>query len=144
MKLISMTDFVFKIGNNNKHESYNDDLAKIYNYATFLRQPLELGMFVPCDEKGSVLDEPTEKDEFRYCNGIEYYPHKKKEYLQKYQQAKERCLFKGNFNICSKRNLIRFNNIMQPLECLGNIESLIKYNLQITKTAIHQLRLSDN
>ena len=32
----------------------------IYKYANFLSQKLELCMFVPCDEKGNVLEEPTE------------------------------------------------------------------------------------
>ena len=40
MKLISMTDFVLY-----KKESH----TQIMKYAKFLKQPLTLGMFVPCD-----------------------------------------------------------------------------------------------
>ena len=50
-----MLEFVSYIGNRKEHETYEKDLAVIYNYANFLNQPLKLEMFVPCDEDGNVL-----------------------------------------------------------------------------------------
>ena len=47
MKLISMTDFVLY-----KKESH----TQIMKYAKFLKQPLTLGMFVPCDEEECMID----------------------------------------------------------------------------------------
>ena len=52
-KLIPMLEFVSYIGNRKEHETYEKDLAVIYNYANFLNQPLKLEMFVPCDENGN-------------------------------------------------------------------------------------------
>lgn len=108
----------------------------------FGKQPLEIWQFIPCklvDGVWILLETPDKKEEwFRdtYDNGWwgDFIKYK-----NEYQQAKDRCLFEGDFDICSKRNLIRFNNIMQPLEGLGNIENLVKYNLQLTKTAIKQI-----
>src|SRR3989304_5284437 len=83
MKLISMTDFVLE-----QYEQCISSTGRTYNYAMFLKQPLELWMFIPCDEDGNVLvnDNITEYDREMYF-----------EEEQKYQQEKERCLFEGNF-----------------------------------------------
>ncbi len=58
MKLVSMIDFILeqsiKIdGEKSKLIVYD----KIENYANFLKQPLKLEMFVPCDENDNVLHE---------------------------------------------------------------------------------------
>lgn len=60
MKLISMTDFVIlqNISLANKEIKHNECGLRILKYANFLKQPLILGMFVPCDENGNVLEEP--------------------------------------------------------------------------------------
>ncbi len=82
MKLISMTDFVLEQDTN---WSYKNTIVSIRDYANFLKQTLELWMFVPCDENGNVLEEPNE------IGGIIQYPQE----MIDYQQAKERCLFEG-------------------------------------------------
>ena len=46
--LIPMTDFVNNIGNMENYPSHENALSWIYNYATFLKQPLKLEMFVQC------------------------------------------------------------------------------------------------
>ena len=60
MKLISMTDFVLQCNNkwHNDKISTAEMCKKITSYANFLKQPLTLGMFVPCDDDGNVLEEP--------------------------------------------------------------------------------------
>lgn len=53
MKLISMTDFVLEqdnIKNVNDAIKFNNCL----NYANFIKKPLKLEMFVPCDENGNI------------------------------------------------------------------------------------------
>lgn len=126
-KLISMTDFVLEC----------DTLEKAQNYAKFLKQPLTLGMFVPCDESGEVLIESFSK---------------------KYKEAKERVLFKG-FKL-EYQNQVRNNDLSISLDTLqffiegylsvgggdilGNdIEALSMCNLdlKLTETAIKQLGL---
>ena len=59
MKLISMTDFVFS---QNTQNTSARRLSEIIGYATFLKRPLTLGMFVPCDDNGNVLEEPEIDD----------------------------------------------------------------------------------
>ena len=46
MKLISMTDFVSNVGNMENYPSHEKAISWIYNYATFLKQPLKLEMFI--------------------------------------------------------------------------------------------------
>ena len=66
-KLIPMLEFVLEMGLSEPEiDDYANDwsdfslmkLDRINNYAKFLNQPLKLEMFVPCDDKGNVLDEP--------------------------------------------------------------------------------------
>tara|TARA_B100001765_G_C19461716_1_gene319567 strand:- start:27 stop:527 length:501 start_codon:yes stop_codon:yes gene_type:complete len=86
-------------------------LESIAGYNNFLKQPLTLGMFVPCDDEGNVLDdsfsgEPVLADykieRFNtetgatYDDGYDYQEfelHNK--YYEIYQQAEEKVLFKG-------------------------------------------------
>ena len=99
MKLISMTDFFLKnapkfnpLGNEEQASIF--DL--IHKYAKFLKQPLTLGMFVPCDEHGIVLAEPNiDNSEYYTINNNGYLDRVMfKDNLEIYEQAKEKVLFK--------------------------------------------------
>ena len=94
MKLIPMTDFVLQ--ETGKLSYTNEELFNsftvIRKYAALLKLPIKLEMFVPCDERGNVLNVPNDYDFYINrqkndsgwllgCDVIEY------------QQAKERCLF---------------------------------------------------
>ena len=84
-----MVDFVFEQQKN--HLSLRD--FNITNYANLLKQPLELWMFVPCDEDGNALEEPEmvyNVGVFGAYNGLF---QNKNEYIKQYQQAKENCIF---------------------------------------------------
>lgn len=122
MKLISMTDYV--LGN----QSASHYFKATQNYAKFLKQPLELWMFVPCDETGKPMVEPNDSMD-------------DKGYYKKYQQAKERVLFEG-CGIMDKWCVQLSNGfLLEKVECLHNltIEDLIQFNLTLTQTAIKQL-----
>lgn len=85
MKLISMTDFVLqeKTGGQQVNSITSQlyyELRIIKKYADFLKQPLKLEMFVPCDEKGNVLKEPSLVPSYE---------------LEIYRKAKEKVLFEG-------------------------------------------------
>ena len=75
-KLISMTDFVLKT-----HDEISDSIdseSMMFNYANFLKRPLTLGMFVPCDEDGNVLQEKsifntTDEDYIFYSESFDNY-----------------------------------------------------------------------
>lgn len=87
-KLIEMTDFVLE-----QKEQYPsagrsiDKMAEILdcieNYAEFLKQPLTLGFFVPCDENGEVMD----------LKGIKQSVIEGTDSWDAYEEAKERVLF---------------------------------------------------
>jgi hypothetical protein len=136
--LISMTDFVLK---QIKSKS-NYKIEKIDNYANFLKQPLELWMFIPCDLiQGKIVILNEENNH--------------------YQQAKERCLFEGfelktyntdeydniesvvKYNHCyvgikyKNENSIRLNDISKQ----ETIEHLIPNELILTETALKQIGL---
>lgn len=115
-------------------------IDKMRNYANFLKQPLELWMFVPCNEEGGVLEEPDGYSSF--------------EYLQQYQKAKERCLFEGFFNTTEAPQykmyiqngmqsvfyITRNSNAIKNIYGMKIIEDLIKENpVKLTQTAIRQI-----
>ena len=94
--LIPMTDFVLRINEIEKEiDQFFDSwrmkqLRIIENYAKFIKQPLKLEMFVPCDEYGDILEEP-EYYEQRLPNMMTEYNDE----IYRYEQAKEKVLFEG-------------------------------------------------
>jgi hypothetical protein len=102
MKLISMTDFAI-----NQNSIVGDYRKTVFNYAKFLKQPLELGMFIPCDEENNFLEPPLHIELYE---GDSYDSD-----CEKYQEAKSRVLFDG-FGIVTdtykstKREFIHFPN----------------------------------
>jgi hypothetical protein len=132
--LITMTDFVLEqIELNNKE--INDDtrtLDIIDNYANFLKTPLKLEMFVPCDEDGNVLITPTEFNPIYWS--------------EQYKKAKEKVLFDdfevknhSNFkkSICTKSNIFHVFCYQDDRWVLSKgikiIEDLARFNLELTK-----------
>jgi hypothetical protein len=136
MKLISMTDFVLYQDNNDLSEY---KIESIFNYANFLKQPLELWMFVPCDDDGNVLEYPVLKQNKRTVEENVAYQNK----TFQYQQAKEICLFDDfemdNSFVTHKSH----SSFFYPKSLLHEktIEDLVKYNLQLTPTALKQIGL---
>lgn len=187
MKLISMTDFVFMLRNRttselckdfprafkmpewngNKSDMVKDMLAieaiqwrLTGEYAKFLKQPLTLGMFVPCDDEGNVLEEP--KQTYLTCSFFEHQQFFNKQ--KKYEKAKEKVLFEG-FNILSNEDdiieieckdvFINYNKeedllfldswngdaIIMNIECLANLINHTASNIKLTESAIKQIGL---
>lgn len=132
-----MTDFVLE---HPASTDYEWQLSNHLRYAKFLTQPLEPGMFVPCDDDGNILEEPNDY----FPEGIE------SDYSKKYQKAKEKVLFEG-FRVVdndskSHPKTIQFQSIFNPFwflretnswhssKRLKTIEDLIKFNLELTET----------
>lgn len=138
IKLLSMTEFVLEEGNPSNTDCQFAD--KVMAYANFLKQPLELWMFVPCDKDGSVVEKP-ECSLDKECASPT---------CVKYQQAKERVLFEG-FEVRKMKgwNILDFPNnqyskdfsVFEDAFKELTIEDLIKYNLTLTPTAIKQIGL---
>lgn len=133
-KLISMTDFVLE---QNKFNLYKNSEEEIRNYANFLKQPLEKGMFVPCDEDGNVLEEPKSWNDYlaypdSFDGNIEWYE------LYAYEQAKEKVIFKECIAykpmLSSDYYVVEFNYTKVWLTHTNRtIENLIPYNLTLIK-----------
>ena len=143
--LQSMTDFVLKIDGIVKQPEDQDTddwslscFSVIENYANFLKQPLKLGFFVPCDENGNVLD-PS--DVFKSCE---------KGFL--YGKAKEKVLFEGfeYVKFINDGELSPYHRLVKNDEYFNvrfldrNIEDLLtefEYGIELTPTAIKQIGL---
>lgn len=127
-RLLSMTDFVLEqLQIKQSTSEFKEAVAK---YVNFLKQPLELWMFVPCDEKGNVLERPE-------CSlGKECYSPP----CVKYQQAKERCLF---FSQHGENEMLDPCLAKVYLDEFFNIEQLSNdiRRIKLTPTAIKQLGL---
>ena len=138
MKLISCTDFVLEqIGIYNTYES-ELELKTIRSYANFLKQPLKLEMFVPCDDEGNVLDKPSRP--LSPATDIEW--GKWSSEYDIYQQAKEKVLFEGcEIRKANSEYVILYKN--SPVWGSFNenkiIELITVYGLTLTESALKQI-----
>ena len=162
MELKSMTDFVLEQNENLVHDvcyNYNKSLVaqccdRIFNYANFLKKPLKLGYFIPCDENDVPLEEPE--------NYIEGYDSLYNDEIIEWHEAKQRVLFerfKINLSkadtieniVCISNNNFQItffkvgNIFLDDLETnkttiISNIEDLIGLNLKLTKTAKKEIK----
>ena len=152
-KLISMTDYVMTFENEypcadekDYHNTNETVLCKIIKYADFLKQPLTLGMFIPCDDEGNVLNEMYSEKENT----------KNKTFTQlsnEYQQVKERVIFEGittkkgkAYHLTElyfdKNYLFTYNSSTVNFLIVGStIENLIELNLTLTETTAKKLGL---
>ncbi len=159
-KLIPMTDFVIEYYS---HEGYADlqTLKLMNNYATFLKKPLTLGMFVPVDEKGNILKEPKNYISWKSLS------HNKKtsagggestvfEEYKIYRKAEKKCLF-DSFRIAyNGYSVVRivaeydgsvelsFNKNEKIFQNFSDVESLTYFNeiylneVALKKIGIHK------
>ena len=116
-----MTDFVLEQYESTKNPTLFEEI--VHNYANFLKQALTLGMFVPCDDDGNVLEEPTEYSNGQY-DAVELY---------EYEKSQSKVLFNGfsyiNEVLINNKNHCSINKY--DLNKLS-IESLIVYDLDCT------------
>ena len=147
--LIPMLDFVLKINdliprdNLDVIEWWGKKLDIIENYAKFLKQPLKLGMFIPCDEDGNVLEEPKiSEDDFD-----EHTTQIFAQYQYDLDRAKENVLFEVE-NVEYKFGSIYFDDYENELKIVTinamnpNIDSLASnfhYKLKLSKSALNAI-----
>ena len=124
MRLISMTDFILSMVDK---KTALEIANKSVLYARFLKQPLKLERFIPCDEEGDILEEPTNYEK-RLLNMMTEYNDE----VYTYYQAKGKVLFEGidleraNY-YCSLKN--------------RTIENFVTFNLELSESAIKQIVL---
>jgi len=137
-KLISMVDYVLE----NEKQPYIEGTKykDIINYASFLKQPLTLGMFVPCDLDGNVLEDPRPMQTFDEINEFE-------DRYEQYKEALEKCFFSG-YKVISENQLyvdisdgynLQFRWVKEGFFMFNRnvtIEKFSeKYDLQLSQTA---------
>lgn len=156
-KLTAMTDFVLE--QCEIKQSTSELKESVFKYAKFIKQPLELWMFVPCDEDGNVLEEPDNHEFYMSNFKGEFNDYYSQSY--EYQQAKERCLFDG-FEFTKSQKFSMENKIKNSVHWytkerlylttkkadgyhayyqLFTVEDLIQCDLYLTQTAINQIGL---
>jgi len=145
-KLISMVDFVLNL---DTKEHWSEDFTKCVKYANFLKQPLKLGMFVPCDENDVPMVEPESWQNFLEYSDISIKGLKPEIY--EYYNAKDRVLFEGFELVESHENWftveIAFDDFSEQLTVSKQetIEDLLTYSFNpefyLTASAIKQFEL---
>lgn len=142
-----MTEFVLEQSKGDKwtelSRKYGDLSGNVYaryvrNYANFLTQPLTLGMFVPCDEDGNVLEYPKTLGVYSLLHTDKYI-----DLFNQIQKAKKRVLFEG-FEIQGEDWVTMKNGVGCSVNNLKEmtIEDWVKYNPTLTPTAIKQIGLT--
>ena len=159
MKLISMTDFVLKQSERimNCELTHLESHHQIVDYSNFLKQPLKLEMFVPCDENCNVLEEPEKYGWLQNVGSRNSYATEQECIdCETFHLAKEKVLFE-RFELVKTSGdykSIKFNDLevfwynstcnigFNPWtrnEDYYNIEDLIEYDLTLTPNAIKRI-----
>ena len=154
--LIPMTDFVLRINYIEKEiDQFFDSwrmkqLRIIENYATFLKQPLKLEMFVPCDEDGNVLEDPKIEEEYVDEHTTQIFA----QYQYDLDKAKEKVLFEGFkiydyklnvFFYLGRRKILSYDKKRKDFITIGllpeTVEDLINISSQIklSQTALNSI-----
>jgi hypothetical protein len=146
--LIPMTDYVLEKANDpmiiasDVQHQIVVEYYSLVDYASFLKQPLKLEMFIPCDDDGNVLEPVIQMDYIHQIEGYapkhpqECYEHD----LAIYKKALSKVIFKVGFennNSYFFRNpngtgTIEYNpNTKRFYFGLKTIENLTHLNLEL-------------
>ena len=150
MELISMVDFVEESRKKSKvspfehdqNEIDSEDLLKIYKYASFLKNPVSLEMFIACDDKNNPIEEITAFDP---DISSQYYASQLY-HNELVKTAERKILFSGfvpsedEFMLTVGNGKINYDS--RQFHKYGvTINDLVKDNLILTKSAIKILGL---
>ena len=97
IKLISMIDFVLE---NDKKAGNGGHYDRLVTYANLLKKKLALRMFVPCNQAGIILQEPT----LQYSNPQIYDTE-----LFEYGHAQKNKIFQGFSLLENKTGYVAYN-----------------------------------
>ena len=150
--LIPMTDFVLKLTEQDEYSAIEilDKFTDISRYAMFLKLPLKLEMFVPCDEDGNVLEEPKIEEEYVDEHTTQIFA----QYQYDLDKAKEKVLFEGFkiydyklnvFFYLGRRKTLSYDKKRKDFITIGllpeTVEDLINISSQIklSQTALNSI-----
>lgn len=109
-------------------------LSYIVNYASFLQQPLTLGMYVACDETGMPMLPP---EQF-FKEGEDIYKDSRERYEADYNKALSNVMFEGfEWNPVLKRAESKFLSVDKLIVDKGHhkVEYLSHTTLPLTQAA---------
>ena len=140
-KLIKMEDYILE---QNEFGLYKHNADDIRAYAKLLKSKPTLSMFIPCDDDGNVLGEPSDESMSRYLNSqvgsfdVEY------THCLNYQSALDKVIFdgwsvakKGVYHIGIKNNdedvILFYSNgeVFYNGNFINTISDLTPYNLKL-------------
>lgn len=153
--LVPMKDIVKKMMFSKNYPNHKEALKQIFSYAEFLKQPLKLEMFVPCDEDENVLGEPEIYSQWVRENFNDELENEERiNQCKDYHQAKEKVLFEGfkiydyKLNVFfylgrrktlsydkKRKDFITIGLLLETVEDLINISSQIK----LSQTALNAI-----
>ena len=134
--LIPMTDFVLKYYSDETMDELQI-LDLINNYANFLKQPLKLEMFVPCDDEGIVLEEPKIEEEYVDEHTTQIFA----QYQYDLDKAKEKVLFELNIDSDYKFDISDYKFICNYYVNLENWlkDNDVLYKIKLSQTALDSI-----
>lgn len=134
-KLISMTEYVLQKAASGMDS--NKLASMVVSYAAFLKQPLQLWMFIPCDEEGNIL-KIIPFIEHRQGSNFEWLQH------EKFREAKDKVIFNGDFKVIDEWRLqFPDGTSFGDVKGLKNypIEYLVHEGLELTDEIAAQFEL---
>ena len=152
MKLIKMTDYISQKRDIMDEEMSNKDrltiLESIFDYSIFLKTSLNLGMFIPCDEKLNILKQPNHYRRFISGDYLNENPKMSEKWLEKceeYKKAESKIIFK-DFEFFIEHDgekCVAIEGFVLPFEVLYTmkIEDIVDNDIELTRfglATIHQ------
>jgi hypothetical protein len=145
MKLIKMTDYISQKRDIMDREMSNQDrltiLESILHYSNFLKTPLNLGMFIPCDEKFNILKQPNHYRRYVSKDYLNENPKMSEKWVEKceeYKKAESKILFKDFYLFIDKED--NFEKYVANEGFVLSIESL--YTMKVEDIADNNIELT--
>lgn len=153
MKLIKMTDYISQKRDIMDKQMSNEDrltiLQCIFDYSKFLKTPLNLGMFIPCDEKFNILKQPNHYRRYLSKDYLTENPKMSEKWIEKceeYKKAESKILFKDfylskdyddNFKKC-----VAVPGFVLPFEVLYTmkVEDIVDNDIELTISGINAIK----
>lgn len=141
-----MTDFVLNFGTESNRYNYEQAYDLISSYARFLKTNLNLGMFIPCDEKMNILKEPNHYRRFTSKDYLNENPKMSEKWIEeckKYKKAESKVLFKDfeffiehDFEKC-----IKTEGFVLSIESLYTmkVEDITNEDIELTRIGINAI-----
>jgi hypothetical protein len=146
MKLIKMTDFVLSFGTESNRCNYEQAYDKISSYAKFLKTNLNLGMFIPCDEKFNILKQPNHYRRYLSKDYLTESPKMSEKWVEKceeYKKAESKILFK-DFHFFIEEDgekCVAIEGFVLEIEdlCFMKVEDITDQDIELTSFCINAI-----